>query len=104
MNLNLNPNLSQLKEMLSNCDDENFNHIIWVSKDGEVYIYETDKKNPTAIFDMEVGEHLKFWKGVFHSGNKYVGIEAANDEVYLINLLQDLITNWNNNISGHLEN
>lgn len=103
MNLN-SPNISDLKELIRNCDDENFNHLIWVSKDGFVNIYKSTFANPTVTFKNEVGDNLQFWKGVLHQGRNYVGEIAAMDTGYIESLLNELIANWKNNFNGRLEN
>jgi hypothetical protein len=104
MNLKLNPEISELKELVGNCDDENFNHIIWVAKNGTVHIYATKLSNPTIEFDAKNGKNLQFWKGVYLSGNQYFGTEASNDHIYLQELLDSLIKNWRLKTYGHIEN
>lgn len=103
MNLG-NPSLEELKELIRNCDDENFNHILWVSKNGDVRISEFTTPNPSHQFEIKESENLMFWKGVFHRGHKYVGEDAANNQVYVKNLLDELLENWKVKYHGHLNN
>ena len=102
MNLN-NPKFEELKELIRNCDDVKFNHILWVSKEGDVNINKFNTRNPSHKFEKE-NSNLLFWKGVFYSGNNYVGVEAAKDLVYIENLLKELLNHWESKINGHIEN
>jgi hypothetical protein len=104
MNLNNEPTIEELKELISNCDDENNNHIIWVAKKGTVHIYPTTLSNPTRVFENENGKTLQFWIGVYFKGDNYFGIEASNDSKYIQELLDNLIKNWKTKTYGHLEN
>jgi len=103
MNLKLNPEISQLEELIGNCDDENFNHIIWVAKNGTVHIYATTLTNPIKAFETENGKNLQFWKGIYKKGDDYLGMEAANDPTYLQELLSNLIKNWRIKTYGHID-
>jgi hypothetical protein len=103
LNLKLNPEIVQLKELISNCDDDNFNHIIWVAKNGNVHIYATILSNPDSAFEKENGKNLQFWKGVYLMGNQYFGIEASNDTKYMQGLLDTLIKNWGKKTYGHID-
>jgi len=103
MNLKLNPEIAQLKELIENCDDEKFNHIIWVAKNGSVNIYPTTLANPTREFENENGKKLQFWKGVYTKGDNYFGLEASNDTSYLQSLFDNLLRHWRNKAYGHIE-
>ena len=103
MNLKLNPEISQLKELISNSDDENFNHIIWVAKNGNVNIYATPLSNPISTFENENGKNLQFWKGIYMMGDNYLGMEASNDGNYLQELFSNLIKHWRIKTYGHIE-
>ena len=102
MNLK-NTNLEEFKELIRNCDDKNFNHILWVTTEGDVYINKFTTANPTDKFEKET-PNLLFWKGVFYHNNNYVGIEASEDTVYIENILKELTDNWEIKYSGHLTN
>jgi hypothetical protein len=103
MNLKSNPEVSQLKELIGKCDDENFNHIIWVSKNGTVHIYPTTLSNPMSVFEKEHGKNLQFWKGVYSMDDQYFGMEASNDTKYLQDLYDKLVKTWNSNVYGHVD-
>jgi hypothetical protein len=103
MNLKQNPEVSQLKELISDCDDDNFNHIIWVSKNGAVHIYATTLSNPISAFENEHGKNLQFWKGMYNMGDHYFGIEASNDSKYIQDLYDNLVKHWNSKVYGHIE-
>lgn len=104
MNLNFEPNINKLKSLINECDDANFNHIIWVSINGDVKIEKFTENNPSDKFEKLHEDRLKFWLGVYYRGNGYVGIEAANDEKYLTELYNQLITYWDQGAKGHILN
>ena len=103
MNLKLNPEIFQLRELICNCDDENFNHIIWVAKNGTVHVYASSLSNPIREFDKENGKNLQFWKGVYNMGDHYLGKEASNDLKYIEDLYDTLVKNWKIKTNGHIE-
>lgn len=102
MNLN-NATIEEFRELLRNCDDESYNHILWVSNYGDIFIDKFSCKNPSSEF-IEKNKNVLFWKGVFYSGNGYVGENAASDTHYLEGLFQELVNNWNIKYFGHVEN
>lgn len=104
LNLKVNPTIKDLQILIKDYDDEKFNHIIWVSKDGDVFVEKFATNNPSSKFEQSVSNDLKFWLGVFHRGNGYVGEQAAKDENYLKDLYKNLIDNWENDFQGHIEN
>jgi len=103
MNLKSNPEIFELKELVSKCNDEEFNHIIWVAKNGIVHIYPTTLSNPTREFESENGKNLQFWKGVYLKDNDYFGMEASEDSQYIQELYDSLIKNWKNKTYGHID-
>lgn len=103
MNLNQNPSIIELISIIKSCDDNNFNHIIWVSKVGNVLVEKFTTNNPASAFEKSFKNKLKFWLGVFHRGNGYVGEHAANDDKYLNVLFKNLMDNWKNDFQGHVE-
>ena len=103
MNLKLNPEVSQLRELINDCDDDNFNHIIWVAKNGTVHIYASTLSNPINAFENENGKNLQFWKGVYKKGDHYLGTEASDDIKYIEDLFDILIKNWKIKTYGHIE-
>jgi len=104
MNINENSNIEDLRTLIRGCDDENFNHLIWVSKKGDVTVEKFKTNNPSSEFELSVGDNLKFWIGVFYRSNGYVGEQAANDDEYLNDLYKNIIDNWQNDFLGHVEN
>jgi len=104
MNLMEKCSIEELKSLLLKCCDSKFNHIIWVSKNGNVLIEEFDSNNPSANFEQSKGTDLQFWVGVFYHGHEYVGEDAANDEQYVNDLYANLIDNWSKGTKGHLRN
>ena len=101
MNLN-SPNLEEFKELIKNCDDENFNHIIWVTREGDVFINKFTTRNPSHKFEI-ANPNLLFWKGLFINGDRFVGEEAANDSIYIKNLIDELQKYWKSGYRGHIE-
>lgn len=76
MNLNNNPTLDDLRDLLRPCEDR-ASHILWVARTGEVRI------DPIPGGDVPgfVRGHaeLKMWLRVFEPGHDYVGPGAAED-------------------------
>lgn len=87
LNLKLNPEIVQLKELIRNCDNDNFNHIIWVAKDSTVHVYASILSNPGRRLKNENDKNLQFWNGIYLMGNQYFGMKASNDSKYLRYLL-----------------
>lgn len=102
MNLN-DSKIEELVDLLKDCDDKNFNHFIWVSTLGDVFVEKSKSKNPFPNFSFQ-NNNILFWKGVFHSERGYVGKESLSDQEYIEELYKELLKNWQIKFKGHLEN
>jgi hypothetical protein len=93
MNLNANPTIQELQELLRQCDDRAGNHILWVNKIGDVAIVWLPKNKPTDGFD-EQHPDMQMRCETFLAGNEYVGPEAAAYKDWVVELLNSLLRKW----------
>jgi len=102
--LNLNQGFSQedLALLLSLYDDNAGNHMIWVDTDGNVEIAVLTDLTATEMEEVLEGR-MKFHYETLPSGNRYVGIEAADDEKYLSDLHNKLFNDWKSGRQGFLD-
>ncbi len=92
MNLNNNPTMDQLRDLLRACDDRVGRHLAWVDRSGEVRI------EPVPGGDVHgfVQSHsdLKMWLRVFEPGHDYVGPGAADDKGWVEDVFYALTYEW----------
>jgi hypothetical protein len=93
MNLNDNPTKEQLRELLSGTNDLSGHHILWVDKAGVVRLTWLPKRWP-PVEPLEDLPGLQMRVQTFEAGKGYVGEEAANDEDWVTELLDMLMTQW----------
>ena len=93
MNLNENPTVEQLREMVQSCDDHAGDHIIWVDNVGEVTISCVPRKLPISEFE-KAHPDLKIRVERCAIGKEYVGEQAANDADWISELYQSLLKAW----------
>jgi hypothetical protein len=103
--LNLNQGFSKedLVRLLSLYDDDAGNHMIWVDMDGNVEIAVLTDLTATEMEDVLKGR-IKFHYETLAGGNRYVGIEAADDEKYVSELYDLLFNDWKIGRQGLIEN
>jgi len=93
MNMNANPSIAQLRELVRQCDDVAGHHVLWVKKSGEVEISRIPRDQAPAAFE---GTHpdmqLRFV--TFQAGNEYVGPDAASDDDWISELFENLANEW----------
>ncbi|UNX69477.1 hypothetical protein [Klebsiella aerogenes] len=92
MNLNNNPTAQQLSQLISICDDAAGNHILWVSKTGDVTVTQINNIGPIGFEQNTPSMAMRY--ETFQRGNNYVGQDAASDMNYVNRLLKDLINEW----------
>jgi hypothetical protein len=95
MNLNNNPTMDQLRELLRVCDDRAAHHVLWVDRTGEVHITELERKAwrppppPPDVLDNAVVRFETFW-----AGKGYVGPEAAASDEWIADAFNWLLRDW----------
>ena len=93
MNLDNNPTIQQLRELIKKCDDQAGHHVLWVAKSGDVRVSRVPKdKTPVGFEQAEPEMQLRY--ETFQAGNDYVGPEAAEDENWIKELFEALVTEW----------
>lgn len=93
MNLDHNPTLDQLRQLVASVDDTQDSHILYVNKTGDVHlaVFRAD----TAVgADYANEETLQFVLDTFLIGEGYTGPQAILDQEWMDELLAELIDNW----------
>jgi hypothetical protein len=93
MNLNLNPTMDELRQLLRQGDDCAGHHILWVRRSGEVELSRVPKGPPPVGFDKDRPD-MQMRCETFLAGNEYVGPEAADDEEWVHELFDSLLKEW----------
>jgi hypothetical protein len=95
MNLDNRPSIDQLRELVKQCNDDAGDHVLWVSRTGDVRISRASRDQTSAEFDRAHPDmQLRF--EAFLAGNEYVGPEAAADNEWIAELFERLGREWNN--------
>ncbi|MBY0231019.1 MAG: hypothetical protein K2W96_17170 [Gemmataceae bacterium] len=93
MNMNMNPTLEQLKELLRSGDDRAGHHMVWVRRDGEVMM--TAVRTPKELSDLEQNRaDMQLRYELYERGKGYVGEDAAKDEEYTSRFFASLKQEW----------
>lgn len=95
MNLENNPTVEELQELVKGCDDFASHHIVWVKKNGEVLISQISEDQTPTEFE-EAHPEMQLRLEMFERGNEYVGPEAALDQEWIRELFQNLEDAWQN--------
>jgi hypothetical protein len=93
MNLDANPSIEELRELVKRCDDSAGHHVLWVKKSGEVII-SCIPKNQTPDEIQEDHPDMQLRMETFLAGNEYVGPEAADDCDWISELFESLRKEW----------
>ncbi len=93
MNLNNNPTVEELRDLLRRCDDQAGHHVLWVAKNGDVHVSRVPKdKKPVGFEEAEPEMQLRY--ETFEAGNEYVGPDAAEDAAWVEQLFDALVQEW----------
>ena len=93
MNLEQNPTLDELRELIEPCDDLSGHHVLWVAKNGDVRVTRLTK-DLTPVGFQEATPDMQLRYETFQAGNDYVGPEAALDDDWLKELLEAIGEKW----------
>lgn len=97
MNLFNSPSLTELNTLIGKCTDCNSVFYLGVEHDGEV-LMETDSKKYQKLL-----RRYKFYIRCFH-GKMFDGSNNANNINYINQLYKNLISCWEKNLKGRLDN
>jgi hypothetical protein len=93
MNLNANPTMDQLRDLLKRCDDYAGHHVLWVRKSGDVEVTRLAKGQTPFEFEQSHPDmQIRF--ETFQGGNEYVGAEAAANDDWVQLVLDRLVKEW----------
>lgn len=93
MNLENNPTVEELRDLLRKCEDQAGHHVLWVAKNGDVHVSRVPKDN-THMGLPEAEPEMQLRYETFEAGNEYVGPEAADDESWVKELFEALVKEW----------
>ncbi len=93
MNLNNNPQASELSSLLGSCDDSAASHCLWVDKNGEVFV--TPIPSNLTPIGFEKSQPSMFMRyETCQRGNDCVGPKAASDNNYVQRMFNSLVKEW----------
>jgi hypothetical protein len=93
MNLNSNPTIEQLREIIRPVEDSAGHHVLWVKKSGDVELTKIPADQPLAEFE-KAHPDMQIRFETFQAGNEYVGPEAAEDDEWVSELFDSLLKKW----------
>lgn len=93
MNMNNKPTSDQLRELIRRCDDYAGDHVLWVTKTGDVELSRIPRGQTGAEF-QEAHPDMQVRIGPFLAGNEYVGPDAAKDDEWIMELFDILTREW----------
>lgn len=93
VNLNNTPTVDQLKILFECCDDNEGHHILWVARNGDVFL-SLVPTNLTPIGFQESKPEMQIRYDTFSMGSDYVGTDAAKDESLILEMFGRLVKNW----------
>jgi hypothetical protein len=92
LNLNANPSVEQLRNLLARCDDRAGHHVLRVTRVGEVELTRLPRTYPPP--EVPNPPDVQLYYETFPAGKEYVGPEAAADEEWLSDLFASLEKEW----------
>lgn len=93
MNLNDNPTVDQLRDLLRPWNHRTAHHVLWVDRGGEVHVTPMEKKTrrppppPPEVLDNALVYFEPFW-----AGNGYVGPDVSDE--WVTDALDQLRHEW----------
>lgn len=95
MNLNDNPTVEQLRDLLRPFDDNAAHHVLWVDRGGEVHVTPLPKQwRPIPAPPPEVLDNALVRFQTFYAGYGYIGPEAAEKDEWPVEALEMLLSDW----------
>jgi hypothetical protein len=103
MNLKDNPTIEDLKQLVANQEDDRYDHILYVTKNGDVHFSKLGPGLVPADWANKNKDNYQFRLESFHRGNGYVGPEAAKDDDWVFRLMNALVLNWQKKNVGYID-
>jgi hypothetical protein len=103
MTSTLNASRSVLAGLLSQCNDNVGDHLLWVSEDGHVHLEPLARGMSAANFEELNASELKFRLDVFRRGEGYVGPDAAKDQIWVNRLFLAIERLWAADTTGSVK-
>ncbi len=94
MNMNKNPNLTELKRFVSRIDDSAGNHIVWVDLEGNVHASKVARGDSPAEWARRMEGKFRCRLETLIKGNGYLGKKAAMDDQWMRQMLHELGEGW----------
>lgn len=99
MNLDYNPTLDQLCQLIASVDDNQDSHILFVAKNGDVFL--TPFRADTAAgADYANEDVLQFVLDTFLMSEGYTGWKASQDLEWMAELFSALNEHWADKTTG----
>ena len=93
MNLNSSPSVDQLRALFASADDDEGNHVLWVSQSADVFLSAIPYSlTPVGFERSQASMRMRY--ETFDRGNDYVGASAAADEKFMTRLFASLVAEW----------
>ena len=93
MNMRNNPTINELRALLAKCAGAGANHILWVSRDGEVHI-DPVPPNVSPVRFEDLHKNMQFRFETYAAGTGYVGRSAAANTSHVREIFDDLVKCW----------
>jgi hypothetical protein len=93
MNMNEEPTKEQLQTLLASQDDDDGHHVVWVDESGKVHISVIPENSSPIDFQLSTPT-MRLRYETLCIGNGFVGPQAAEDDLWVSNLFQALVSNW----------
>jgi hypothetical protein len=93
MNMDKNPTVEELRQLIMACNDLAGHHVLWVANNGDVHVSRVPKGvSPVGFQEAQSEMQLRY--ETFEAGNDYVGPEAAKDNEWINQLFDALTKAW----------
>ncbi|WP_040263298.1 hypothetical protein [Pseudomonas massiliensis] len=93
MNLNHEPTIDQLAQLLAKRKDRNDSHILWICKSGQVHVEGLSPHVGEADFETK-RPSMRARLRTYRRGLGYVGRKAAADREFVSRVLHTLKQEW----------
>jgi hypothetical protein len=100
MTKTLNASRTVLANLLSDCDDNTTDHVLWVDHNGQVRLNALSRGETANSFAALNERDIQFRLDTFQRGEGYVGPAASKDPIWINRLYVALDRLWTNDTKG----